>query len=151
MRAAGLLAKVPRTLIGAELEAIYARDGGLSPEKVVEWAAENPESDLHSRFTWDDSLAAHQHRLWQARKIITEVTVIYPDKKTRQVYVSIVESRGNVGYESLVSVMSDKQKRDRFLSQALADYERVGEKYEDLRELAGIRAAVKRVAARNRG
>lgn len=128
--------------IADELEAIFLSYGGLDPERVVEWARGNPESALYNRFDWNDSTAAHKFRLQQARKIIVEVEVIYPDSKIRQVYVSPLSSRGNGGYTTLVSVMSNAEKRAEFLAQALAEYERIGKKYQDLEELAGIRQAV---------
>lgn len=51
-----------------------AHGGRLTPEAVVE-AASDPDSPLHSAFTWDDAEAAHQHRLDQARFLIRRVRV----------------------------------------------------------------------------
>ena len=133
-----------------ELAALYDQHGALDPKVIVSWARENPESDLYSRFTWDDSAAAEQYRLLQARNLITEVEVVYPDGKKRQVYVSPIESRGKGGYSSLVEVLSDKERKARFLEQALNEYRRLGEKYESLKELAGVRAAVERVTGGRR-
>lgn len=131
--------------IEAELRELYEQLGGLDPSTLVEWARENPDSALHARLNWDDTEAAHAYRVWQMRQIITEVEVVYPDGKRRQVFVSPIESRGNGGYASLVDVMSDAERRARYLSQALAEYRRLGEKYEDLVELAEVREAVARV------
>ncbi len=66
----------------------------------------------------------------------------------RQVYVSPVESRGKGGYSALVDVLSDAQQRAAFLAQALAEYQRVGDRYADIKELSQVRAAVARVAAK---
>jgi hypothetical protein len=49
-----------------ELSALK-RDGLLNPAGVVEWAAANPESALHRQFEWNDTAAAAQWRLDQAR------------------------------------------------------------------------------------
>lgn len=127
-----------------ELAALYKQHGALDPEIVVEWARAHPESALHGRFEWNDDKAAQQHRLWQARQLITSVEVTYPDGKTRQIYVSPVEQRGAGGYASLVEVMSDKERRAQFLAQALKEYERLEAKYRDLEELAEVHAAVAR-------
>lgn len=132
--------------IVAELAALYARSGGLDPVAVHAWAKTHKTSALHARLDWDDSSAAYKFRLWQIREIITEVEVVYPDQKTRQIYVSPLHLRGRGGYVSLVDVLSDNERRASFLAQALAEYERVGEKYADLAELAGVRAAVSAVA-----
>ena len=48
--------------------------GRVTPEIVVE-AARDPDSPLHSAFTWDDAQAAHEHRLAQARVLLRRVRV----------------------------------------------------------------------------
>jgi hypothetical protein len=137
--------------IDAELAALYHAHGALNPHLVVEWARSHKTSTLHARFEWDDGVAAEKYREWQARKIITEVEVVYPDRKVRQVYVSPVQRRrgDDGGYRALVDVLSNDEERELFLQQALDEYERVGAKYTDLRELCGVRDAV--AAARQRG
>ncbi|MHC4202412.1 MAG: hypothetical protein ACYSU0_20665 [Planctomycetota bacterium] len=55
------------------LEAIALASGGvLTPEGVVN-AARDPQHPLHSRFIWDDAIAAHAHRIETARRIIRSV------------------------------------------------------------------------------
>lgn len=134
--------------VAAELALLYRQHRALDPAVVVAWAKKHPTSALHARFTWDDSKAAREHRLWQARQIITEVEVTYADGRVRQVYVSPVPMRRRGGYLSLVDVLSEAGRRRQFLEQALAEYERANLKYEDLAELAGVRAEVGRVASK---
>lgn len=142
--------------VSAELKALYKQYGALRPEVVVRWAKAHKSSALHGKFQWDNTKAAHQYRLWQARELIVTVEVTYPDQKKRQEYVSLVTerrpSKSNpnqpVGYTALVDVLSDKQRRENFLAQALFDYERVGERYRDLTELAGVREEVRLVRSR---
>lgn len=55
--------------------------GRLTPQAVVA-DARDPESPLHSRFTWDDAAAAEQHRLSQARQIIRSVEVVIKNTTT---------------------------------------------------------------------
>lgn len=129
----------------AELAALYKKNGSLDPRIVVDWARKNADSALHSCFEWDDTKAANEHRLLQARHLITSVEVEYPDGKVRQVYVSPMNQRGREGYSTLVEIMNDKQRRDNFLAQALAEYERLGDRYQSIVELAEVRAAVGRV------
>lgn len=58
-----------------ELDRIAAEnDGDLTPEQVVE-AAREKDSPLHSRFEWDDSLAAVEYRKVQARQIIASYKI----------------------------------------------------------------------------
>lgn len=130
----------------AEELAVLAKRGRLSAARVVAWAKGHRNSTLHGCFTWDDTKAAHEYRLWQARELIVSVQVTYPDGQRRQVYVSPLATRHDGrGYHKLVDVVSDDEQRARFLAQALEELERVCEKYQDLAELAGVRAAVRLV------
>ncbi len=130
--------------IAEELAALASR-GRLDPRRVVEWAQSHRSSALHSCFEWNDGKAAAQYRLWQARELIVSVEVVYENGRKQQVYVSPVVTRGEGGYRRLVDVLSEPEMRAHFLAQALAELEAVCEKYEDLCELAGVRAAVKLV------
>jgi len=130
-------------LILLELERISAkRDGELLPEDVVE-AARPPRSPLHSRFTWDDSEAAHQYRLWQARQLI-RVKVSYlkvgDDEIASRVFVSLSSDRcrDGGGYRTITSVMNNSVWRDQLLLDALEEMRRFKEKYATLKELAGV-------------
>ncbi len=65
-------------LIKQELEALAeANNGILRPEIVVEFARD-AKTALHSRFEWDDTEAAKQYRLWQARQIIKVAINVLP-------------------------------------------------------------------------
>lgn len=53
---------------------IYERAGALRAEDVVE-EARSAKSPLHDWFEWDDSVAAEQYRLQQARQLVREIRV----------------------------------------------------------------------------
>lgn len=139
-----------RERVADELAALGKR-GGLDPKRVVSWAREHPESALHGQFQWDDSRAAEAFRIWQARKLIVSVEVVYHDGERRQVWVSPVPSRGRGGYRQLVDVLSEEESRAQFLAQALEELTRLHSKYADLHELAGVWAEVKLVKAKKTG
>jgi len=50
-------------------------DGNFDKETVID-DAKHPKSPLHKHFDWDDTTAAHAHRLVQAQKLITSFYVI---------------------------------------------------------------------------
>jgi len=150
------------TDIQKELEQIReANNGMLRPEDVVDFAT-NPDTALHNRFTWDNDEAGHRYRLWQARVIINVQVEIVSGNGGRRIPVreniNLVSERFKRnddgqrigGYRKLSSVLADKELREEALQQALGDYERVGIKYRHLQELAGVRAAVKKVRAASR-
>jgi hypothetical protein len=60
-------------IIRAHLEKL-ARDGRLTPEQVLTDARKKT-SPIHDAFEWDDSKAAEQFRLSQARHLIARVEV----------------------------------------------------------------------------
>jgi hypothetical protein len=135
----------------AELERIAKEHGGcLRPENVVT-EARVVKSPLHSWFTWENTEAAHQWRLYQARQLI-RVVVTYaetPDKTPSRVFVSLTPDRpaGN-GYRSTVSVMSNEEHRKQLLADALDEMDRFKAKYAALQELAGVFRAMDRSSRR---
>lgn len=67
--------RAKRDAIAARLEKLAAMGGGrLTPDAVLQ-DARSPKSPLHDQFTWDDSEAATQWRLQQARELIRSVRV----------------------------------------------------------------------------
>jgi len=134
--------------IVAELHRIAdSNDGALLPELVV-YSARKTTSPLHSCFTWDNTKAAHQYRLWQARQLIRVSVQIVPGTEniTERIWVSLSPDRENDGgYRSLISVMSDKQLREQLLEDAMADMKLFADKYRRLSELAVVFTAMKKV------
>lgn len=61
-----------------QLMAVRAKYGELTPAKVVE-EARPVDHPLHSRFEWDDSVAAEAWRREQAHELIRSVRVSYVD------------------------------------------------------------------------
>jgi len=132
-----------------ELREIADRNRGvLKAEAVVEYAKDK-RTALHSRFCWDDTKAAHEYRLWQARELISVAVVVLPDTgKQYRAYVSLRGDRkSGGGYRSLASVLSDAALRKRMLADAMSDFTYWQEKYQDLRELVPIFTASQKVKA----
>lgn len=133
--------------ITQELRFLYEKNGGnLNPVTVVE-AAKNPKSALHNKFEWNNTKAAHEYRLWQARQLIRVSIEYLEDGKEvpTRVFVSLKSDRtNNIGYRSMVDVMSDKQMRSELLSDALDELERIKLKYARLRELSEVFSAIAR-------
>lgn len=108
------LHKFDHEAVGAALDAIRERDGGIRPVTVLEEAAPE-ESPLHTPFEWDDELAAGEYRLWQARKLIRNVVpVIYEKSATgerveREIPFVHVPAKGDepAQYRDLDSLVSD--------------------------------------------
>jgi hypothetical protein len=132
-----------------ELEEIAAANGGLvRPEAVVEYAR-NPETALHSWFEWDDSKAAEKYRLHQARMRLRLVLTMHPKAEIKfRAVVSLKEDRySGQGYRLTLDVMSESERREQLLLEALAEFRALEEKYRQYQELAEIFAAIERSEA----
>jgi len=135
----------------AELTNIAEQNGGtIRPDDVVT-AAQPEESPLHSFFDWNDSEAAYKYRLWQARQLIRVMVTYVGDgenKTPTRVFVSLTTDRksGN-GYRSIVSVLSDTERRRQLLADALTEMLGFQKKYAALKELAAVFSAMSNVIA----
>lgn len=130
---------------GRELARIEQAEGELTPAAVL-GRARSANSSLHAHFEWDDSKAAEQHRLTQAGELIRSITVditrsnIEPPKPTRA-FVS-VERKGERTYVGVQTAMSDADLRRQVLERAWSELASFRARYADLKELAGVFAAM---------
>ena len=121
-------------------------DGLLVAEEVVE-AARDPKNPLHRHFNWEDTSAAHQWRLAQARALIRQITVTMPDDPTETAvpkFVSLLSDRKrtNGGYRETSKVLSSKQLRDELEATAKRELQAWSERYQMLVGLVSrVRAA----------
>ena len=99
-----------------ELRQIRGKDSIIDPESVVRFAR-NPKTALHSKFEWNDKLAGHEHRLWQARQICrVYVTVLDVGNGTKESVRMFVNVRPDDeddarGYRSTDDVLNDPEAR----------------------------------------
>lgn len=142
----------PKTDIQRELERIARGDPErvIHPESVVDFAKANEGSVLHKMFPWDDTIAAHAHRLNIARQIIRVNVVMLesPLKKdivvTVAEYISLPDHRGQ-GYERVTDVLSDVDRREAMLRYTIERLQAIKE-VNILPELAEVAAAIAMVA-----
>lgn len=78
----------PEVLEALQKIAENDEDGIIPPEVVVE-QARDINSPLHGYFNWDDTEAAYQYRLWQARKLVALVHVKVIGHPQERVFVSV--------------------------------------------------------------
>jgi hypothetical protein len=106
-------------LVAQRLRTLEDGEGRLEPERVVE-EARDPKSPLHPFFEWDDTSAAHAHRLSQARGLIRrlKIEVIVrdvpmdvvkyvrdPDEATAYANIAVVRSREETARKVIVDEM----------------------------------------------
>lgn len=123
-----------------ELEAIKGEEPMLHAGDVVEWARERPSSALHGQFEWDDSKAAHEHRLEQARRLI-RLHVVTEAGEPKLVSLTYDRARGG-GYRDLSAVARSKDLSELLLRDALSELKRVRDKYKRVQALTKVWAAI---------
>ena len=96
-----------RKAIREELQTLV-KDGRLIPEDVVD-AAKNPNSSLHTYFTWDDTEAAAAFRLQEARALIKRVRVSVVRTDESVVHVpSFIRLPQGAGYQNISVMITNK-------------------------------------------
>jgi hypothetical protein len=128
--------------IQSELEALRDSDPQhiLHPERVIEWAHDNPDSALHKGLEWDDARAGHQYRLWQVRQL---VKVHVRDARREPTMISLkIDRIAGGGYRQLTDVMAAPDLRCMAFAEALTELRRVQKKYHYLRELEHVWEAI---------
>ena len=132
-----------------ELRRIFDEHGILRPIDVVAEAA-NAASPLHEFFQWDETTAAQEDRLEQARQLI-RVQVRFEPRTNQHhtVYVSLPSDRteDDGGYRTAVMVMNNDMQRAELLAAALRDLEHFRWKYHELVELSQVFAAARQAAS----
>ena len=131
---------------GEELKRIAKANGGALTPPTLLSRAKNKDNPLHECFDWNDTLAAGKWRTEQARSIIRSIEVVYDDRggepKVTRAYVNL---RGpDQHYESTYSVMTNSEKRDRFLDQARSDMNKFIRRYQDFEELSDVIGEMKK-------
>lgn len=139
-------------VVGETLEGINGKYGMVTPSVVVE-ESKPVDAPLHNHFQWDDSKAAEEYRLVQARQLIRAVTVMQDAKEDKEVQVvrAFVNVRPVEGDEPLVSercyitiqrAMGEEMLRRQVLANALAEIRSWRRRYAQYTEFAKIVGAV---------
>jgi len=136
--------------IGKELLSLKNEDGIINPAKVVDWARRHTKSNLHANLEWDDGVAAERYRVWQVRALIS---VHITDSDGGRRFVSLTIDRkhdGSNGYRSMEDVVARPDQREIMLKDALAELERIQNRYKRLTELEPVWQRAEQVRAGRR-
>ena len=99
-RMKGLAKGVSPSIAAEEIKRLQELHGAVTPEILVEEARKR-RSPLHPIFEWDDTKAAYNYRLQQARTLLNNIQVtIISDGEPRKIDCYEVTTR-NEGYKSI--------------------------------------------------
>jgi hypothetical protein len=130
--------------IESELLQIKGNKEFLIPEEAVTWAEKHPKSALHKSLQWDDARAGHEYRVWQVRRLIA-IHITYEGGERKLVSLKIDRSSPG-GYRHMDQIMAREDLWQHMLDDALAELNRVRAKYEALKALKPVWAAVSAVS-----
>lgn len=124
-------------------------NGDVLPEHVVA-AAKSKRHVLHSEFEWDDTVAATEHRMEQARKLLRSLVVVRDEivsERPQRAYEVVrnkptTEDRPRNVYRKMEDIMADPDTRAELLGRALKELVRIRNQFRDLQELAVVMRAI---------
>ena len=129
---------------GVELDRIYKKHGNLIPSNVVEESRDET-SVLHPCFEWNDAAAAEKYRETQAGLILRNITVVSEsvgNEEPVRAFVSVQKS-----YQPIEIVLSDQEKTEELLRNALKELVSFKAKYNTLSMLKPVFDAIEKVSA----
>ena len=135
------------------IEEIRNRNGGAVAADDVVHAAKAKRSPLHDDFEWDDSKAAHEHRLETARRMLRSFVIVRTELKTdrpQRAYEVVREPQDGKHrikhvYKTVDDIMKDTDLRAELLGRALGELISIRNRYRDLQELAVVLRAIDEV------
>lgn len=136
--------------IANELNRIEREKRVLRPDYVLE-AAREPTNPLHRYFEWDDTAAAAQWRLRQARELIASVRVkitAAPERPPFRAFLHVAAPHQQQRYVSTERAMSDPDMRRIILNRAISELDSFKKRYAEVEELAGVFSEADKLAAR---
>lgn len=126
------------------VEAIRAKHGGNCTDADVVEAAKVKRHTLHKLFEWDDSKAAHAHRLAQARAVLRSLRVVYvgSDSKADARAYEVIERKkptperpARTLYSSHEEAVRDPASREHLLAEAVKQLMAWRRRFRHLNEL----------------
>jgi len=119
--------------------------GPIHPSDILD-LAKSEDSPIHKYFEWDDSKAAHEHRLWQARALIKcIVTEIKGQEVPAFQNVVVVSEVNNRGYLATETCMETPDIWDQVIRRALTEASNWADRYRTYKELASVVEAIDKV------
>ena len=129
-------------------EEIQSLGETCSKEDIVN-KARDERTELHLCFEWDDTKAAEQYRLTQAKDIVRHLYLVReetedeePEQEDRKITVNQFRCFSNLGkhdeYESTIQIVRNEDKYQLLLEQARRELRAFKQKYAVLKELKPI-------------
>jgi len=146
--------RVPKNAPDADIAygviaSIKKRRGGVTPQLLV-IESKRKSSPLHNCFEWDNSKAAEEYRIVQAREILRFLIVEiepeeeYEDPQFVRAFVapSSVEKEGNTSYVTIEEVCGDEELEAAYLRQLKRELNSIKNKIKGFKEFSEVVKAI---------
>ena len=130
------LFKADAEKVYSELETIRTK----SPQSIVDYAEEHPDSELYKCFTWDDSKAANEWRKQEARQVVR--LLVFADDETKQPTQIRVLQKATDAYEPVKTIVRNNDEYAKLLAMAKAELKAFRERYKQINELEKVLEAI---------
>lgn len=113
-----------------------------TPQQIVD-AARSESAELHKCFEWNDSRAAEQYRLQQARDVVRNLVIERREEKPEAPQIRYFYKTDNgSGYKPSVHIFKVDDEYQSLLQRAYAELRAFKAKYSSLKELEEILALI---------
>lgn len=123
-----------------QLQSIYDRHGRLTPELVLD-EARSEGHPLHTRFEWDDAVAAERYRREQAHELIQSVKISYAQADGRRTEIRAfhaVRMPTGYSYEPAEQIVQDDMATRILLADMEREWQALKRRYQQFAEFAAM-------------
>lgn len=114
----------------------------IKPDMIVQYAKDNPDSEIHKCMTWDDTKAAEKWRLHEARMIVRSLVItIETEERKEQPIRMFLRTDTTSGYKETIRIYQNEDELNGMLKMAKAELVAFEKKYrilsntEELKEI----------------
>ena len=127
--------------VAGEVCAGLEQDGRLTAKDLVE-VSKPEDAPLHDEFEWNDTEAAVQYRLAQARNVINSIRIVRGDdddeREVGNVRAFFTLKRDEPQYESIQIILNDEEKYNELMKVAIRELMAFEKKYAKIKELGNV-------------
>lgn len=129
----------------SEVKKISNDVAGCKPKDLVDFARNNPNSESHGLFTWDDTVAGEKYRIYEARLALNHINIVEVkrDKPIGNTSIRLLHKTiKSDGYKPLSYILSKPDEREILLERAKKELKAFEYKYSKLHELKPVFDAI---------
>ena len=128
----------------ANAEKVYSDISNIeekTPQNLVDYAAEHPDSELYKCFTWDDAKAANNWRKYEARQVMRLLVYEEETDDDEPVQIRILQNVEQE-YKPVTHIVRHNDEYKELIKRAKAELVSFRERYKQIAELETVLEAI---------